>query len=55
MRILLVLGAKNDLAFNQVMLSQTAYAKDVKLYGSAEADWAGNLDDIMSTAGHSFF
>ena len=48
-RVLRYLNGSKDLE-----LCYTKDAGGVKLYGSADADWAGDLDDRRSTTGYSF-
>ena len=47
-RVLCYLKGRKDLE-----LSYTKEADGVKFYGSADADWAGDSDDRMSTTGYS--
>ena len=49
-RVLRYLKGSKDLE-----LCYTKEAGDVKLYGSENADWAGDLDDRRSTTGCSFY
>ena len=48
-RVLRYLKGSNDLE-----LCYTKEAVGIKLYGSADADWASDLDDRRSTTGYSF-
>ena len=49
-RVLRYLKGSKDLE-----LCYTEDAGGVKLYGSAHADWAGDLNDRRSTNGYSFY
>ena len=48
-RVLHYLKGSKDLE-----LCYTKHAGCLKVYGSADADWAGDLDDRLSKTGYSF-